>query len=81
VRVRDCRRARDRAVGTTAEGVVAGRDSSGFIVLSIVQLLIMAALVAFVFVTLRPLENNALPLWGRCCASPAPRRWPRSAGA
>ena len=35
----------------------------GFIVLSIVQLVIMAALVALVFVALRPLENNPLPLW------------------
>jgi hypothetical protein len=46
-------------------------SSSGFIVLSIVQLLIMAALVAFVFVTLRPLENNALPLWDRGFAGAA----------
>jgi hypothetical protein len=38
-------------------------SSPGFIVLSIVQLLIMGALVALVFVTLRPLENNPLPLW------------------
>jgi hypothetical protein len=29
----------------------------------IMQLLIMGALVALVFVTLRPLENNPLPLW------------------
>jgi hypothetical protein len=38
-------------------------SSSGFIVLSVVQLLIMGALVAVVFVVLRPLENNPLPLW------------------
>jgi hypothetical protein len=35
----------------------------GFIVLSIVQLVIMVALVAVVFVALRPLENNSLPFW------------------
>jgi hypothetical protein len=35
----------------------------GFVVLSVVQLVIMAALVTLVFVTLRPLENDALPLW------------------
>ena len=38
-------------------------SSSGFIVLSVVQLLIMGALVAVVFVVLRPLENNPLPPW------------------
>jgi len=37
--------------------------SPGFIALSMVQLLIMGALIAAVFVTLRPLENNPLPLW------------------
>jgi hypothetical protein len=37
----------------------------GFIAMSVVQLLIMAALVALVFVTLRPLENSPLPLWDR----------------
>jgi Acyltransferase family len=37
--------------------------SPGFIVLSVVQLLIMVALVALVFVTMRPMENNPLPLW------------------
>lgn len=35
----------------------------GFVVLSVVQLVIMAALVTLVFVTLRPLENDVLPLW------------------
>ena len=35
----------------------------GFIALSVVQLVIMAILVAAVFVVLRPLENNPLPLW------------------
>jgi hypothetical protein len=38
-------------------------SAPGFIALSLVQLLIMAALVAVVFVTLRPLENYPLPLW------------------
>jgi hypothetical protein len=37
--------------------------SPGFIALSIVQLLIMALLVGLVFITLRPLENNPLPIW------------------
>lgn len=47
-----------------------------FLVLSIVQLVLVAALVAVVFVVLRPLENNPLPLWdgGRVCA-----QGPRSA--
>jgi Acyltransferase family len=35
----------------------------GFIALSVVQLVIMVALVAIVFVVLRPLENNPLALW------------------
>ncbi|MDT5009187.1 MAG: hypothetical protein QOH57_804 [Mycobacterium sp.] len=34
-----------------------------FILLSIVQVLLMTALVGVLFVTLRPLENNPLPLW------------------
>ena len=38
-------------------------SAPGFVLLSVVQLLIMAALIALVFVTLRPLENRALPLW------------------
>jgi hypothetical protein len=38
-------------------------SSPGFIVLSVVQLLIMCVLVALVFVTSRALENNPLPLW------------------
>jgi hypothetical protein len=38
-------------------------SAPGFIAISVVQLLIMAALVAVVFVTLRPLENSPLPLW------------------
>ncbi|OBB05776.1 acyltransferase [Mycobacteriaceae bacterium 1482268.1] len=37
--------------------------AAGFVALSILQMLIMAALVATVFVVLRPLENNPLPLW------------------
>jgi len=35
----------------------------GFVLLSCVQMLIMAVLVAVVFMTLRPLENRPLPLW------------------
>jgi hypothetical protein len=38
-------------------------SSPGFVALSVVQLLIMGTLVAVVFVTLRPLENNPLPQW------------------
>lgn len=34
-----------------------------FLLLSLVQISIMAALVAVLFVALRPLENNSLPLW------------------
>ena len=46
----------------------------GFLVLSVVQLAMMAALVALVFVTLRPLENNPLPLWdGGSVAGPGGR--------
>jgi hypothetical protein len=46
----------------------------GFIALSVVQLLIMAGLVAAVFVALRPLENNPLPLWdGGYVAAPGAR--------
>jgi hypothetical protein len=46
----------------------------GFIVLSVVQLLIMGALVTLVFVTLRPLENSPLPLWdGGLVAKPGRR--------
>lgn len=37
--------------------------SSGFVALSVVQLVLMAALVGIAFVALRPLENNPLPLW------------------
>jgi hypothetical protein len=39
----------------------AGRP--GFVALSLLQLVIMACLVAAAFVALRPLENNPLPLW------------------
>lgn len=35
----------------------------GFLVLSVLQLALMAGLVALAFVALRPLENNPLPLW------------------
>jgi hypothetical protein len=46
----------------------------GFIALSVAQLLIMAAAVAVVFVALRPLENNPLPLWdGGLVAAPGAR--------
>src|ERR1700730_11923726 len=38
-------------------------SSPGFVVLSVIQLMIMGTLVAVVFVTLRPLENTPLPLW------------------
>ena len=49
-------------------------SSPGFIALSVVQLLIMGVLVALVFVTLRPLENNPLPLWdGGLVARPGDR--------
>jgi hypothetical protein len=49
-------------------------DAPGFVALSVVQLLIMAALVATVFVFLRPLENNPLPLWdGGFVAHPGSR--------
>lgn len=46
----------------------------GFLALSIVQLAIMAGLVAIAFVFLRPLENNPLPLWdGGHVAAPGVR--------
>jgi fucose 4-O-acetylase-like acetyltransferase len=46
----------------------------GFVALSIVQLLIMTAAVAMVFVALRPLESNPLPLWdGGHVAGPGSR--------
>jgi hypothetical protein len=46
----------------------------GFIALSVVQLMIMGLLVALIFVTLRPLENNVLPLWdGGFVAGPGGR--------
>ena len=46
----------------------------GFIALSILQLIIMAVLVAAAFVALRPLENNPLPLWdGGYVATTGPR--------
>lgn len=48
--------------------------SHGFVALSVVQLMIMGALVAVVFVTLQPLENNPLPLWdGGFVARPGAR--------
>ncbi len=46
----------------------------GFVVLSALQLAIMAGLVAVAFVFLRPLENNPLPLWdGGYVAAPGAR--------
>src|ERR1700738_1238589 len=49
-------------------------SSSAFIALSAVQLLIMGALVAVVFVALRPLESDPLPLWdGGFVAAPGGR--------
>jgi hypothetical protein len=45
-----------------------------FVVLSIGQLVLVALLVAAMFVMLRPLENNPLPLWdGGCVAAPGAR--------
>ena len=38
-------------------------SAPGFIALSVLQLAVMAGLVAVAFVALRPLENNPLPLW------------------
>ena len=49
-------------------------SAPGFIALSVLQLLIMGALVALVFVALRPLENTPLPLWdGGFVAEPGAR--------
>jgi hypothetical protein len=49
-------------------------NASGFVVLSVVQLLVMAAAVAVLFVALRPLENNPLQLWdGGFVAGPGGR--------
>jgi hypothetical protein len=48
--------------------------SPSFLALSVVQLVIMAALVALAFVALRPLENDPLPLWdGGFVAAPGMR--------
>ncbi|OLP01491.1 acyltransferase [Mycolicibacterium porcinum] len=38
-------------------------SSTGFVALSVLQLALMAGLVALAFIALRPLENNPLPLW------------------
>jgi hypothetical protein len=47
---------------------------AGFVALSVVQLAIMAGLVAAAFVALRPLESNPLPLWdGGRVATPGSR--------
>ena len=49
-------------------------SAPGFIALSILQVVIMTGLVGSVFVLLRPLENNPLPLWdGGFVAAPGPR--------
>lgn len=49
-------------------------STPGFVALSVLQLAVMAALVAAMFVFLRPLENNPLPLWdGGFVAAPGPR--------
>lgn len=49
-------------------------SAPGFIALSVMQVLIMGVLVAMVFVVLRPLENNSLPLWdGGFLARPGAR--------
>ncbi|GAC1404397.1 MAG: acyltransferase [Mycobacterium sp.] len=54
--------------------------SPEFVTLSVVQLLIMGAVVALVFVTLRPLEDTPLPLWdGGFVARPGARS--RAVGA
>jgi hypothetical protein len=46
----------------------------GFLMLSVVQLMIMVALVALAFIALRPLENDPLPLWdGGYVAGPGGR--------
>jgi hypothetical protein len=48
--------------------------ADGFVLLSVVQLAIMAALIGLAFVTLRPLENNPLALWdGGLVSRPGPR--------
>jgi hypothetical protein len=38
-------------------------SAPGFVALSVLQLALMAGVVAMAFVALRPLENNPLPLW------------------
>ncbi|KHO22827.1 acyltransferase [Mycolicibacterium setense] len=38
-------------------------SAPGFLALSVLQLALMAGLVAIAFIALRPLENNPLPLW------------------
>ena len=49
-------------------------SSPGFVVLSVVQMLLMVALVGVLFVVLRPLENNPLPGWdGGFVAAPGVR--------
>lgn len=46
----------------------------GFIALSVIQLLIMIAVVGALFIALRPLENNPMPLWdGGFVAKPGGR--------
>ncbi|MCV7065056.1 acyltransferase [Mycolicibacterium farcinogenes] len=38
-------------------------SAPGFVALSVLQLAVMAGLVAIAFIALRPLENNPLPMW------------------
>ncbi|MCV7169101.1 acyltransferase [Mycobacterium manitobense] len=48
--------------------------ADGFVLLSVVQLAVMAGLIGLAFVTLRPLENDPLPLWdGGLVSRPGPR--------
>lgn len=48
--------------------------ADGFVLLSVIQLAIMVALIGLAFVTLRPLENDPLPLWdGGLVSQPGPR--------
>jgi hypothetical protein len=49
-------------------------DAPDFVALSVVQVVLMTAVVGVLFVGLRPLENNPLPGWdGGFVAAPGPR--------
>jgi acyltransferase-like protein len=49
-------------------------NAPGFVALSVVQVVLMTAMVGVLFVALRPLENNPLPHWdGGFVAGPGPR--------